>query len=85
MTFPTASQSARCFLRLNEKNDDDGFTALMVASKNGHVCSVRLLLAEDGIQINETCAKRSLFYAAKGNHEHVVGQILSHGRRGRSL
>eukprot|EP00949_MAST-11_sp_MAST-11-sp1_P002488 g2488.t1 len=68
-------------LRLNEKNDDDGFTALMVASKNGHVSSVRLLLAEDGIQINETCAKgkSALFYAAKGNHEHVVGQILSHG------
>ncbi len=59
---------------INQKDKEYGWTALMLASLNGHEEIVKMLLAKDNIEINQTNKKgeTALMWASrKGNLEIV--------------
>ena len=61
--------------------DDYGWTALMVASENGHIDIVRLLL-EKGANVNYQSAIdnfTALMLASKKNHIDIVRLLLAYG------
>jgi ankyrin repeat protein len=57
------------------KTGRNGGTALMLASENGHVEAVRLLLARKGVEVNKSAAggATALHFASKNGYVEVVG------------
>jgi ankyrin repeat protein len=59
--------------------DESGYTALFLASQNGHVEVVRLLLARKGVKVNKTAQNgaTALMVASLKGHVEVVRLLLA--------
>ena len=64
-----------------DPDGENGMTALMMASYNGHHCIVSELVNTDKIDVNQQSTKgmSALHYAAYAGHDKVVSIILKHG------
>jgi hypothetical protein len=62
------------------KTNNDGATALIMASQQGHFEVVRLLLARKGVEVNKTIARglSALMLASYKGHVEVVRLLLAH-------
>ncbi|MCL5273074.1 MAG: ankyrin repeat domain-containing protein, partial [Gammaproteobacteria bacterium] len=63
------------------KKDKDGFSALAIACRDGHIATVKLLLAYPNIDINHAPSEEGttpLFMACVNEHIDVVRLLLDH-------
>ena len=66
---------------LNQGTTDNGFTALMFASENGDADVVKLLLAQEGVDVNQVETDdgwTALMVASENGHADVVALLLAH-------
>jgi ankyrin repeat protein len=64
-----------------DAKDDDGWTALMSAARNGHVSTIEMLLKANPDQIDEVTAAgdTALILAACAGHLRAVETLIRHG------
>lgn len=69
-----------CDLKINEKREGDGVTALFVACRYGAVDCVRHLLANDQIHVNEpnSIGQTPLFIASSFGYKEIVEMLMNH-------
>ncbi|KAI2501339.1 hypothetical protein MHU86_13137 [Fragilaria crotonensis] len=65
---------------VNAQDDNDGVTALFIASQFGHVEVVRELLGEYNLDVNLRCidGATALYIASQEGHAEVVRELLQH-------
>ncbi|CAI8028796.1 Ankyrin-3, partial [Geodia barretti] len=67
-------------VNVNSRTEDEGHTALRLASWKGHVEVVRLLLkAGAAVFIPDKCCRTPLYWASVRGHRAVVEQLLENG------
>ena len=64
---------------VNKATTDDGSTALIIASQNGHADVVSLLLGKEGVDVNQATndGRTPLYIASWKGHSEVVSMLLA--------
>ena len=80
--FQEVRDLLRAGANVNAQDDNDGVTALFIASQFGHVEVVRVLLGENNLDVNLQCpdGATALYIASQEGHVEVVRELLQHNQ-----